>query len=84
MKPVDIWYRAGDIERGPRYDWRTGYTKIRLGVDSGCCRIFLTTQPWMTKREAQSFSKKRGAKATFFDSREEAIAALKLAVKEAG
>lgn len=78
MKPVDIWYRAGDIERGPRYDWRTGYTKLgytKLDSDS---KVFLTTQPWATKREAQSFSKKHGAKATFFDNREEAIAALEI------
>lgn len=70
----EIWFRAGLIERGPkyqakpagkaRYKWRTGYAK--LNPDN------LIEYPWLTKREAQSAAKKRGNKIWFFYDRKSA------------
>jgi hypothetical protein len=47
--------RVGSVERGPKYEWRDGYS------ENG------NTYPWLTMREAQADAKARGCKATFVD-----------------
>lgn len=66
----EFWFRAGSIERGAKYAWKDGYARVTSrGVE----------HPWLTKREAQSAASSRGAKAVFFDTREEAEAAMGMA-----
>lgn len=67
------FFRAGRVERGPKYDWRDGYCRIAPGSDGGnLCETF----PWLTKREAQSFAKEHGGKAVFHEREDEARSAV--------
>lgn len=50
--------RVGQVERGPKYEWRDAYSW------NG------TTQPWMTMREAQTFARAEGGKAVFVEKGE--------------
>ena len=56
VKTITYHYR-GLIERGPRYDWREGYSAV--GENGG------VLYPWSTKRECQREAKKQGKKAVF-------------------
>lgn len=58
--PEIPYYYRGQIERGPRYEWRDGYSS---NSPEGFVRY-----PWMTKRECQRDAKARGGKAVFFRS----------------
>ena len=64
-KTITYYYR-GLIERGPKYDWREGYSE---NGESGH-----PIYPWSTKRECQQAAKKQGAKAVFVRDREHQIA----------
>lgn len=62
-KPVFDYYKAGPVERGPRYGWRDGYS------------LNGNTYPWLTKREAQRDARARGGKAKIHEtSKKEATA----------
>lgn len=67
-KQVTLWhyFRAGNVERGARYEWREGYARV---TDSGI------EYPWLTKREAQASAKRGGARAVFHDTEASAKAA---------
>jgi hypothetical protein len=54
-------YRGG-VERGPRYEWRDGYSATHDGH---------VIYPWMTKRECQQEAKAHGQRAAFRHSPEE-------------
>lgn len=63
----EVFFRTGRIERGARYAWRDGYARLtRAG----------TEYPWLTKREAQSAARARGARAIFYESYGDAAKAL--------
>lgn len=69
------YFRAGTVERGPRYELRDGYAHRTLnGVE----------YPWLTKREAQSAAKRANARAVFHADEKAARRALELDVAEAG
>ena len=55
-KPMYFW-RVGHVERGANYSWRDGYS---LRPDGGW-------QPWLTKKEAQSYAKNHGHIAVFLE-----------------
>lgn len=57
VKPTVRYVRVGSVERGPRYEWRDAYS------ENG------NTYPWLTKREAQSDARRRGARAVFVEPR---------------
>ena len=60
--PGAIFYlERGMIERGPRYEWRMGYSE---NGENGA-----ETQPWLTWRECQADAKQRGKRAVFVRSR---------------
>lgn len=58
-----VYFRAGRVERGPRYEWRDGFARITGGG---------VEYPWLTRREAQSAAKEAGAIAVFFETEAEA------------
>jgi hypothetical protein len=55
-----IYYYRGDIERGPRYEWRRGYSAN--GPSGG------VLYPWNTKKECQSEAEAQGVKAVFVEA----------------
>lgn len=59
-KSITYYYR-GMIERGPRYDWREGWSENSAEGHP--------IYPWSTKRECQRAAKKEGAKAIFVRDR---------------
>ena len=61
MKKIIVYKYRGPIERGPRYEWRDGYS-----ADSENGGVLY---PWNTKRECQSQARKLGCKAVFQDNR---------------
>jgi hypothetical protein len=63
------YFLAGSVERGARYEWKDGYSRV---TPTGM------TYPWLTKREAQRQARSEGAKAIFHHDKESARAALEL------
>lgn len=57
------YYRAGSIERGPKYGRREGYARVTAAG---------FWAPWLTRREAQSQANRDGGFAVFHDSEDEA------------
>lgn len=55
-----VYTRRGSIERGPRYDWRDGYSATT--VDGG------VLYPWLTKAECRRAAKRFGSKAVFVEA----------------
>lgn len=65
--PPHVYFRAGHIERGSRYEWRDGYSRV---TRAGIC------YPWLTKREAQAEARAHGTRAVFVDTEAAARALL--------
>ena len=57
MKTERYDYR-GQIERGPRYEWRDGYSRT---TETGAVEY-----PWLTKTECRAEAKARGLRAVFY------------------
>jgi hypothetical protein len=64
---LEHYFRAGLVERGPKYQWRDGYSRIHDGAE---------TLPWVTKREAQRDAKAHGGRAVFHETKSAAVAAV--------
>lgn len=65
-RPLEFWFRAGHVEKysmSSRGYWLVGYSRLS---EHG------NLYPWSTKREAQTESKRRGHKAVFFETYDEA------------
>jgi hypothetical protein len=63
MAEFDHYFHAGTVERGARFTRRDAYSRVTL---------LGSEQPWLTKREAQSASKRSKRKAKFHDTEIEA------------
>jgi hypothetical protein len=57
-RPEVIYHYRGDIERGPHYEWREGYSEN--SADG------LPLYPWSTRGECRTDALKRGLKAVFY------------------
>jgi len=53
-----IYHYRGLVERGPRYDWREGYSESSAEGNP--------FYPWMTRKECRHEAKTRGMKAVFY------------------
>jgi hypothetical protein len=60
------FFRAGSVERGPKYEWRDAYSRV---LNGHMC------YPWDTKREAQTDARANGGKAVFHKTKSTAIKA---------
>jgi len=54
-KEVLVFYGVGLVERGARYEWKTGYSRRQDGRE----------QPWKTRRECQAEARQEGKVAHF-------------------
>jgi hypothetical protein len=60
MKSAErVYVYRGLIERGPRYQWRPGYSETTTKGH--------VTYPWLTKTECRAEAKRDGLKAVFTD-----------------
>lgn len=66
-KRIEFYFKAGMIERGPRYAWCVGWSRVTpTSIE----------YPWVTSAEAVREAAKHGARAEFFSTQELARAAM--------
>lgn len=64
-----FYFRSGMIERGARYMWCEGYSRVTpTGI----------TYPWLTQHEARRQARSQGAVAKFYDTEDAARLAANL------